>query len=342
MKRSGWFILFLFLLTAACSPSVKVNQPAGALSASQKESTPALPAPAATQKESIPALPAPTATEIPVRIRAAFYYPWFPEAWKQQGYNPFTNYSPSLGYYDSGQVAVIQDHIRAMTYGNIDAAILSWWGQGSMTDQRVAAILAATPGSSNPNFRWGIYYENESVGDPPVSQIQSDLAYIRDHYSQNSNFLKLNGKFVVFVYADGNDSCGMVDRWVQANRGLGSPAYIDLKVFSGYRTCSSQPDSWHQYAPSSPTKDQKGYSFTISPGFWKKGEPSARLARDLSVWESSIKAMVASGATWQLVTTFNEWGEGTAVESAQEWASPSGYGSFLDVLHNYASNPPPG
>jgi hypothetical protein len=34
------------------------------------------------------------------------------------------------------------------------------------------------------------------------------------------------------------------------------------------------------------------------------------------------------------VTTFNEWGEGTAVESATEWASPSGYGAYLDALHN--------
>ena len=34
-------------------------------------------------------------------IRAAFYYPWFPEGWNQQGYNPFTNYHPSLGYYSA-------------------------------------------------------------------------------------------------------------------------------------------------------------------------------------------------------------------------------------------------
>jgi hypothetical protein len=44
--------------------------------------------------------------------------------------------------------------------------------------------------------------------------------------------------------------------------------------------------------------------------------------------------MVASHEPWQLVTTFNEWGEGTAVESATEWASPSGYGAYLDALHN--------
>jgi hypothetical protein len=44
--------------------------------------------------------------------------------------------------------------------------------------------------------------------------------------------------------------------------------------------------------------------------------------------------MVASREPWQLVTTFNEWGEGTAVESASEWSSASGYGAYLDVLHN--------
>jgi hypothetical protein len=44
--------------------------------------------------------------------------------------------------------------------------------------------------------------------------------------------------------------------------------------------------------------------------------------------------MIASAAPFQLVTSFNEWGEGTAVESAQEWASASGYGAYLDALHD--------
>ena len=53
--------------------------------------------------------------------------------------------------------------------------------------------------------------------------------------------------------------------------------------------------------------------------------------------------MVASNEPWQLVVSFNEWGEGTAVESATAqtgpfgtadgWASASGYGDYLDVLH---------
>src|SRR5207237_7888958 len=34
-------------------------------------------------------------------LRAAFYYPWFPEAWSQQGINPYTKYLPVLGYCNS-------------------------------------------------------------------------------------------------------------------------------------------------------------------------------------------------------------------------------------------------
>jgi hypothetical protein len=43
--------------------------------------------------------------------------------------------------------------------------------------------------------------------------------------------------------------------------------------------------------------------------------------------------MIGSGAPFQLITTFNEWGEGTSAESATEWQSASGYGAFLDALH---------
>ncbi len=71
----------------------------------------------------------------------------------------------------------------------------------------------------------------------------------------------------------------------------------------------------------------------ISPGFDERSEPAPRLSRDPARWRDDVAAMVSSGARWQLVLTFNEWPEGTSVESAQEWATPSGYGAYLDVLH---------
>ncbi len=259
-------------------------------------------------------------------IRAAFYYPWFPEAWNQLGITPYTNYTPKLGYYSSLDQNILKQHIAMMQYGNIQAGIASWWGQGSQTDTKIAGLLTAAAGT---NFRWALYYENESQGDPSVSQIQADLNYILSKYAKDASFLRVNGKFVVYVYADTNDGCGMSDRWKQANS-MG--AYIVLKVFPGYAQCASQPDSWHQYAPAAAADSQGSYSYSISPGFWLKGTPE-RLARDLNRWTQNVKDMVASGANWQLITTFSEWGEGTIVEPATQWQSASGYGQYLDVLH---------
>jgi hypothetical protein len=261
-------------------------------------------------------------------IRAAFYYPWYPQTWTVGGQHP--HYMPTLGYYDSSSPTVIQQHVQAMQYGNVEAAIASWWGQGSTTDLRMPQLLSTTNNMGSP-VRWSIYYEAEGNGDPTVSQITSDLTYIRDHYGNDPAYLRVNGHFVVFVYGGSSDGCSTADRWAQANT---VNAYIVLKVFSGYRTCANQPDSWHQYSPAVASDSQSGYSYSISPGFWKADEPTPRLARDLSRWSLNVRDMVASNAPWQLVTTFNEWGEGTAAESANEWSSASGYGAYLDALHD--------
>ena len=259
-------------------------------------------------------------------IRAAFYYPWFPEAWRQQGMDPFAHYEPSLGYYSTSQ-ATIGNQIRAMQYANIRAGIASWWGQGSQTDSRIPTLLQA---ASTSDFAWALYYEPEGQGDPPASQIASDLRYIREHYAQATSYLRVGGHPVLFAYADAGDRCGMAARWKEANT-LGF--YVVLKVFPGYQSCSAQPDGWHQYAPANPEDSQPGFSFAISPGFWKASEPSPRLARNPAGWSTSVADMVASKARWQLITTFNEWGEGSAVENAVEWQTASGYGTYLDVLH---------
>jgi hypothetical protein len=257
---------------------------------------------------------------------SAFYYPWFPNAWKQGGIAPYTNYQPSLGYYDSGDAATIRQHIRAMQYGGISAGIASWWGVGHHTDRRIPALVSA---AVSTGFRWALYYEQEGTTNPSVDQLETDLTYIRDHYASHASYARIDGKFVVFVYNANDGDCAVSTRWQQANT-VG--AYLVLKVFPGYRACATQPQSWHQYGPAVAADQQAGYSYAISPGFWLKGQP-VRLARDLARWEQNVRDMVASGAPWQLVTTFNEWGEGTSVESAVEWSSRSGYGAYLDALH---------
>lgn len=269
-------------------------------------------------------------------IYATFYYPWFPETWTVNGAHVF--YQPSLGYYSTTDVATEQAHIRAMQYAGMKAAISSWWGPGHYTDSRLKQLMQTTVSMGAP-LKWAVYYENEGYNNPTASQIASDLAYMRDNLATNSAYLRVGAKFVVFVYSANDTTCDVASRWKQANDQLGDPAYIDLKVFYGYRNCASQPDSWHQYGPNAPADDQAGYSYSISPGFWRADQSSPLLARDPARWQTNATAMSASNEPWRLVTTFNEWTEGTSIESAQEWASASGYGTYLDALHRAIVGP---
>src|SRR3954447_6156920 len=265
-------------------------------------------------------------------VRAAFYYAWYPEAWNQRGITPYTRYRPSAGYYSSADDGTRDAHLRALDYAGFDAGIYSWWGRDSEQDARFAGMLARTRATGSPP-RWALYYELEGNGpDPSVAQIAADLDHIRSRYTTDPAYLRIDGKAVIFVYADPGDGCGMVDRWHQAD----SPRrdfYVVLKVFDGYLACPGQPDGWHQYAPAVRADRQPSYSYSISPGFALTGPDPARLARDIAAFRHAVRDMVDSGEPWQLVTTFNEWGENSAVESAQDWSSPSGFGQYLDALH---------
>lgn len=266
-------------------------------------------------------------------VRLTFYYPWFPETWGKLS-DPFTNFHPSAGWYSSDSSLVVANHIQHMTYAGFDGAIASWWGPGTHAEAtRIPALLNNSANSSHgKNLKWGLYYERESVADPTSAQLRTDLQYLKDRYTSHANFLRINGAPVLFVFEDPADGCAMASRWAEANAGLGF--YVVLKVFPGYAQCPQQPANWHQYAPANPRDSQAGHSYTVSPGFWLKGEAAPRLVRDPARFAADLDAMVSSKAPLQLVTTYNEWGEGTAVEPATEWSSTDGYGTYLNILHS--------
>jgi hypothetical protein len=274
---------------------------------------------------------APSALAAPFSsIRIAAYYPWFPEGWVHAQMDPFTHYRPSLGYYDAGRPSVIDRHIRAMQWGHITAATYSWWGRGSQTDTRFPAHLAA---GGRLGFQWAIYHELEGYGDPSVESIRADLEYIRDTYAASPGYLKLGGRPVVFVYGDKDDgkNCGAATRWATANQTVG--AYLVLRTFTGYRACEASIDGWHPYSANKNEFDLFPFAYSISPGFYfAKDERPAR-RRSVRSWARMVHRMVDSPAQFHFVISFNEWGEGTAIESAVQWKSPSGYGRYLDVLH---------
>jgi hypothetical protein len=271
--------------------------------------------------------------------RGAFYYPWYPETWTVSGIH--VAYHPLLGYYNSSRRSVVDRQVRWLNYARVDVAIASWFGPGSHSEStRIPLLLDRTVSP----LKWALYYEcegNPTQGsscrsggrNPFVTAIRNDLAYATK-YTRSPAYMRVNGRPLIFVYGNDDAACDVSARWKQAAPGW----YVVLKLSTGFRLCPYQPDGWHQYGPSTETQRHRRYSYVISPGFKRADGTGRVLPRSVLRWRVQVKRMAASREPWQLVTTFNEWGEGTAVEPAREWRSKSGFGKYLDALHRWRTH----
>ncbi|MFE2043144.1 sigma-70 family RNA polymerase sigma factor [Streptomyces sp. NPDC059477] len=319
--------------TASASPSSSTSP---SISASASPSTTSSPSgsaaeetrgAAAPQTDAAPAAVTGPDTELPVR--AAFYYPWYTE---DPGADGGSQYNTTEADYNQDEPATIERQIKDMQYAGLQAGIASWWGEGRREDVRMPMLMSE---GAELDFSWTVYYESEAYANPTAGEILSDLEYLRT-YSDQPTWMHIDGKPVIFVYSTTGDACDMVDRWTEANRTAGY--YVVLKVFGGYRDCANQPEGWHQYASS--LDIQKGYSAVFSPGFYKNDAAAPVDPRDLDRFRSDVIEAATSGAPFQLLVSYNEWGEGTNAESATDWPSDSGHGDYMDVLHEVFSQYP--
>mmetsp|Transcript_29803 Transcript_29803/g.44049 ORF Transcript_29803/g.44049 Transcript_29803/m.44049 type:complete len:614 (-) Transcript_29803:400-2241(-) len=258
-------------------------------------------------------------------IRGVFYQAWFPESWFTKG-NP-VKFDPSLGKYKLGYNDVEDAHAKSLEYIHADIVIASWFGPDTHSDR--ARLTNLMNKSRKKHIKWTIYHQHEKHKDPSVNELISHLDYIKKWFVWHDAWAHIEGKPVIFVNNEQN--CEAVERWVAACK---SKWYIVLKFFPRANNCSVQPNHWHLYDPTSARHHTPGVSYSISPGYWRADEVTPRLMRvEHNEWQGNINGMRSSNEPWQLVTSFNDWGEGTATESASQWKSPSGYGRYLDALH---------
>lgn len=346
----------------------------------QTSSNTPLPSPISNQTS----IPSPISTNTGFQPQAPYYatffYMWYQNPttdghwsyWTDHGGNPpstwFSHYVPDVNptafdpaneLYSASNYNTFKWQVSKIAESKIEVAIGSWWGQGTKEDKAFDSIINSYMAKSDnpyPNLRWAMYYEQEGFSDPSVTQLVSDLNYIKTKYAASPYFLKINGKPVMFVYAGANDVPGtMTQRWKEANSQVGNTFYIVLKVFPGFQTDPNQPDSWHQYAPASRSGSTGSYYYFVSPGFWLDDGSAERLPRNPADFENAVKQMVNSSAKWKLIETWNEWGEGTSVEPGEQVKTnpttnkdevdPNGYqfkNLYVDILNRNLPNLPQG
>jgi glycoprotein endo-alpha-1,2-mannosidase len=135
-----------------------------------------------------------------------YYYPWYGPTAHPVSQSLRRHLVPQqtaeLGEYDSSSPAVIAKHIDYSRRANIHFWACSWWGPGNYTDNILKNRIL--PHRYAGELRYAILYESTgrlgSFSNPDYSNLVPDFQYFADNYFSNPNYLKIDGRPVVFIY----------------------------------------------------------------------------------------------------------------------------------------------
>lgn len=295
-------------------------------------------------------------TDTPRQV-LAFYYPWYGSL-ERQGHwvhwegvdtdrrdiRSSTHY-PALGPYDSHDPAVVDQHFAWAKAAGIDGLIVSWWGPGDFTDRAMTLLLARAEAHG---LKITVYWEDVPQ-QTPSERVRAgivDLGYLLRQYGRHPAFLKVDGKPVIFVYGRVMGQVGFAE-WPAIVRGaeaaFGGPFALiadginrgNAALFDGIHTYN--PVGWVAATAPGALADASRKTFTAEVQLARRAGKIAALTvipgyddtkirqsglkadrRDGRTYETLWQAAIAASPDWILITSFNEWHEGSEIEPSAE------------------------
>ena len=278
------------------------------------------------------ALAAPAAAAGAVRS-SIFYYPWYGTPrydgafihWQQNGAVPpsgiASSYYPARGPYSSADRLVLGAQMEEIHQAGVDQISVSWWGCGSVEDQRlelllpearthgldVAAHLEPYVGRTAASTAVDIRHLRElGIRDVYVYGPQDDSA---EHWAAARASLPADVRLFAQTHLVGSAAAGRFD---------GIYTY-DVLVFTGdrfARLCDQARKVKLLCAPS------------VGPGYDARravADARVRPRRQGRTYDGMWTSAIRAGADLVTITSYNEWHEGTQIEPARARRGYHGY-----------------
>jgi len=307
--------------------------------------------------------------DVPRKV-LAFYYPWYANAavpggsgsgmsWEglddQRKQIANVAHFPALGPYDSHDPKLIAQHCAWAKQAGVDGLIVSWWGRGSPTDWAMKPILDAC---QKAGLEVTIYYETVPRPQSAASAAK-DLLYVLERYADHPAWLCVGKQPVLFIYGRTLGEIG-IPAWAAAMAEVhrqyprkavfigDEPSPRAARVFDGIHTYNTVGSLSGKSAPEARAWAKTAYpawvrtadaqtrisTLTVIPGYddTKIRKPGLRAERlDGALYQVQWEEAIAADPHWVLVTSWNEWYEGSEIEPSLEFAQ-----KYLDMTAEYA------
>ena len=252
-----------------------------------------------------------------------FYYPWYGTPsrdgqyvhWSQHGHTPpadiASNYYPARGVYSSSDPAVIRSQMDDIKTAGIDEVVVSWWGRGLAEDKRLPAVIAAAR-----RDKLSVAAHIEPYPGRSVASVVTDIGYLRTRgISRFFVFQALD--FPSADWAPANDSIQGVQVFAQtALVGAAAAGHFD-GVYT-YDVLTYGGDKFARLCKQAHTAHLLCLP-SVGPGYDARratGDTRVKPRRNGATYDSMWHAAIAAHPDGVTITSFNEWHEGTQIESA--------------------------
>jgi glycoprotein endo-alpha-1,2-mannosidase len=107
---------------------------------------------------------------------------------------------PELGEYNDRDPAVIAQHLAWSRQAGVDFWVASWWGPGSREDVTLLGTIMPHPDLGD--IKIALFYETTGLTNnfTDFSTVGSHITYAATNYFGHPNYLRIDGKPVIFVY----------------------------------------------------------------------------------------------------------------------------------------------
>ncbi len=299
----------------------------------------------------LPAVP-PTRAESSKPV-IALYFAWYEDYDWQSG--RMGDFPPQL--YTSGDTSVMQQQLQQARDAGIDGFMVCWFGQeDSRIDGRFQQLLHLAEGT---DFKLSLYLDITASGNfQTAEQVRDNLRYAIDTYGSHPNFLRWDGRPVIGFWSlpsvatyPGLNAPQTWQRLRQEVDPDGSTFWLGEGVDFSYLdtfdsiyffdiTWAAEPSSamasysrkLNQYNSGHGT--QKPFVATVMPGYDDTRSTDRQTHyRDRANGDYYIKSWqtaIDHQAAMVIITSWNEWFEGTYIEPSQNYGT-----QYLDLTRQW-------